>query len=136
MKKEKYEVISEIIRLYDEVEELKVKNNHINNPQSIITTNAELSCLELKILEYGKEKMFDEVCSKYSRSVRVDRNEETDELKAQTYGSWFSSAIRYSEIPDNISRQEIKDYFSEKFMETYEANRKKAIENLKIEEND
>ena len=78
----KIEIISEIINVYDENEVLKRKVEMLESKKEVsVNTGGKLSVIDNKLLEYGKQKLVEDLLYDWNKSVNIAKNEDTGELK-------------------------------------------------------
>mgnify|MGYP000349801032 FL=1 len=131
----KIEIISEIINVYDENEVLKRKVEMLESKKEVsVNTGGKLSVIDNKLLEYGKQKLVEDLLYDWNKSVNIAKNEDTGELKIESYKDWFRRAFRSNNIPTNMSKEEAINVVESSFMKIYEEQKRIAIERFKQEE--
>ena len=131
----KIEIISEIINVYDENESLKRKIEMLESRKEVsVNIGGKLSDTDSKLLEYGKQKLVENLIYKWNESVDVSRDEDTGVLKVQSYKEWFEKAFSSKDVPTYMSREEAIKVVESGFKKIYEERKKIAIENFKLEE--
>ena len=133
----KQELILELMNLYDEKEQLERDNRQLQNQLDKPIDNSEdttLNRLERTLFDVGRKTLFESITRSFYKSVKVSRDEETEEVKAQTYKNWFNNIVVKDRVPVHLSTKEVLDYFEDDFKSLYEEQKKIALEDLKIEE--
>ena len=131
----KIEIISEIINVYDENEVLKRKVEMLESKKDVsVYTGGKLSVIDNKLLEYGKQKLVEDLLYDWNKSVNIAKNEDTGELKIESYKDWFRRAFSSNNIPTNMSKEEAINVVESSFMKIYEEQKRIAIERFKQEE--
>ncbi len=133
MKMSRNDLIIAINNLYDENVDLKIKNEFLESQlkdksETTEIINKDESEIINKIIEYGKEKLFDEVIKNgYGSNVRVWEDEETKEIKTTSLNQWLDNKIYTSHIPEYMSKEEIKNILHTEILELYDDERAKAM---------
>lgn len=115
----KIEIISEIINVYDENEVLKRKVEMLSQKEVSVNTGGKLSVIDNKLLEYGKQKLVEDLLYDWNKSVNIAKNEDTGELKIESYKDWFRE-LSSNNIPTNMSKEEAINVVESSFMKIYE----------------
>lgn len=134
-KMSKIEIISEIINVYDENESLKRKVEMLESRKEVsVNIGEKLSITDSKLLVYGKQKLVEDLLYDWSKSVNIAKNEDTGELKIESYKDWFRRAFGSNNVPTNMSKEEAINVVEPEFMKIYEEQKRIAIEKFKQEE--
>lgn len=128
----KAELISDIINIFDENTELKHTIELLKQEKNGIPCS-QTSEIDQKLIALGRKSLFEKTHYGYHSSVDITRDDETGELIIETYKKWFTNVFRDGEIPVNFSRNEVIEIVEDDFKKLYEENKKKAIEDLKVE---
>lgn len=144
----KYELVTEISMLCDELEtckrkievqecEIETKRREIEELQRGVTlceseSDEGLSSTDAYCLRVGRKEVFSR--SFYSwRNVYASRDEETGEVKINTSFEKFRESA-FASCPDHLSKCELLSYFDTQLHALYDEQKKKAIEELEQEE--
>ena len=134
MRISKYELITEIAMLCDELEAAK---REISDWQRVVdvcekTSEGEgLSATDMMCLKAGRKKIFSD-CTYSWRTVSATRNDETGAIEVTTFEKFRKEA--FNRCPDSMSKREFFEYFDGEFRAMYEEQKATAIKNLKEEE--
>lgn len=130
------ELIIAINNLYDRNIDLEVRNEFLENQlkdKSKTKTidkdrSKETNEILNKIIEYGQNKLFDEVIrSGYNANIKVWKDEETKELKTTSLDQWLENKIYKYNIPDYMSIEDVKNILHIKILELYDEERANVI---------
>ena len=135
------DIITAINDMFDENSELKAKNKQIEkscdeHQKTKSEKEGKINPLDLKIIEYGKEKLMEELFKQWSNDVDVRRAEDSDELIITPYEEWLYKKIRYQRLPHNMSIEDVKLALYDCGIETYASEKEKAINNFKEKESE
>lgn len=134
------QIINSINNLFDENIDLKIRNEYLENTLrkeescSCCETPKEkqsLSDLELKVFEYGKQKLYEEISPSAYISVRRLDNKK---LYITPFDEWVMEAISSYRLPNNFSKEDIANIFNDKLKERYQERKAEAIKNFEKEE--
>lgn len=133
------DLIIAINNLYDENIDLKVANEFLKNKvedksktkMCVEDKSKEINDTLNKLIEYGKNKLFEEVIRNgYGSNINVWEDEETKVIKTTTLEKWLDNKIYSSYIPDNMSKEDVKNILCNEIMELYEQEKSKAIKDF------
>ena len=134
------DLIITINNLFDENTNLKVRNEYLESQledksktKMVDKKDAPLDNDTIKIIGYGIKKLYDEVI-RCSCNISVERNKETQELIITSFDKWFDDRIYTYNIPDNMSKEDIKNILFGVLKEEYEEEKSKAI--IEFEKNE
>ena len=135
------DIIAAINDMFDENTELKTKNKYLEkicdeHQKTKSEKEEKINPLDLKILEYGKGKLMEELFNKWSNDVNVRREEGSNELIITSYEEWLYKKIRYQRLPHNMSIEDVKLALYDCGIETYASEKEKAINNFKEKESE
>lgn len=135
------DIIAAINDMFDENAELKTKNKYLEkicdeHQKTKSEKEGKINPLDLKILEYGKGKLMEELFNKWSNDVNVRRAEGSNELIITPYEEWLYKKIRYQRMPHNMSIEDVKLALYDCGIETYALEKEKAINNFKEKESE
>lgn len=135
------DIITAINDMFDENAELKTKNKYLEkicdeHQKTKSEKEEKINPLDLKILEYGKGKLMEELFNKWSNDVNVRREEGSNELIITPYEEWLYKKIRYQRLPNNMSIEDVKLALYGCGIETYASEKEKAINNFKEKESE
>ncbi len=140
------EIITRINDLFDENIDLKVRNEYLENirneQERIVLAASENDCsfsiLDNKLLEYGKKTLKKEVFRNWGTDVSVKRDEATKELVFESFEEWVNNNIREDEIPENMSKEDVKKLIYKYALEEAKEKAKaiKVLEERKLKERD
>lgn len=129
------EIITKINDLFDENIDLKVRNEWletIKKGQESLAIDASesdfyISELDKKLIDFGKKSLKTNVLRSWGTDVAVKRDETTKELIVQSYEKWIGEMIREDSIPENMSKEEVKNSIYKYSLEDYNKEKAKAI---------
>ena len=129
------DLIITINNLFDENTNLKVRNEYLES--KLKDKSKTKMCVEdksnQKIIDYGKGKLFDDVIrSGYSSTISVEENEKGT-FETTPLDKWLENKIYTYNIPDNMSKEDIRNILCFEIQELYEHERQKAISEYLIE---
>lgn len=135
------DIIAAINDMFDENAELKTKNKYLEkicdeHQKTKSEKEGKINPLDLKIIEYGKGKLMEELFNKWSNDVNVRREEGSNELIITPYEEWLYKKIRYQRLPHNMSIEDVKLALYDCGIETYALEKEKAINNFKEKESE
>ena len=133
------DIIAAINDMFDENAELKTKNKYLEkicdeHQKTKSEKEEKINPLDLKIIEYGKGKLMEELFNKWSNDVNVRRAEDSNELIITPYEEWLDKKIRYQRLPHNMSLEDVKLGLYGYSIETYASEKEKAINEFKEKE--
>lgn len=133
------DIITAINDMFDEIVELKAKNKYLEeicneHQKTKSEKEGKINLLDLKILEYGKEKLTEELFDKWRNDVDVRRAEDSNELIITSYEEWLDKKIRYQRLPHNMSAEDVKLALYDCSIETYVSEKEKTISKFKEKE--
>lgn len=134
MRISKYELITEIAMLCDDLEAAKRGIFDLERVIDICdkTSDGEgLSAADLMCLNAGRKKIFDD-CTYSWRTVKATRNSETGAIEVTTFEKFRKDA--FNRCPDSMSKRDFFEYFDGEFRARYEEEKAAAIERLMEEE--
>ena len=121
-------IITEINNIFDENVDLKIRNEYLEskfNKENIccekVENKIELTELNKKIIEFGKDALRDKVIT--SASISVNKLENGD-YYCTKFEDWAKDCISGYYMPDNFSKDELVNLFYDELKEKY--NKKKA----------
>jgi len=129
------DLIIAINNVFDENVNLKVRNEYLERyyeeneklKTCCAKDNKKISELDLKIIDYGKSQLADKVIKTWSNEVSVSRDEKTNDLITTPYDKWLDRKIYENEIPENMSKTEVKNIIYDYANQLYEKEKVKAI---------
>lgn len=137
MKDYRNEIIRMVLDMQDTIDTLEFDNailrKRVDVFESATPDEAEkMSFLDMKLLEYGQEKLLDSVLG-YWRNVNYSVDANTGEVSIQQYEDWRSNVVKKAHIPSWCSVDGFYDYFDVHLHAIYEREREKAIADAKEE---
>lgn len=135
------DIIAAINDMFDENAELKTKNKYLEkicdeHQKTKNEKGEKINPLDLKIIEYGKEKLKEELFDKWSNYVDVRRAEDSNELIITPYEEWLDKKIRCQRLPHNMSAEDAKLALYGCGLKTYASEKEKAINRFKEKESE
>lgn len=133
------DIITAINDMFDENAELKTTNKYLEkicdeHQKTKSEKEEKINPIDLKILEYGKEKLIEELFITWRNDVDVRRAEDSNELIITPYEEWLYKKIRYQRLPHNMSIEDVKLALYDCGIETYSSEKEKAINKFKEKE--
>lgn len=136
------DLIIAINNIFDENVNLRVRNEYLEryyeeNEKSktcCAKENKKISELDLKTIDFGKKQLTDKVISTWRNEVNVSRDEKNNSLVITSYDEWLDEKICESEIPENMSKTEVKNIIYDYANQLYEKEKVKAIKYFEEEE--
>lgn len=123
----KYDFVSNLIQLFDQIDELKRENADLRRDMHAIEigddTPEELSAYDREVLKEGRKKILDSSLYSYCH-VKVERDANGN-LSVQSFDRWLD--MKTNEIPNFMSRDGFAEYFAADLKERYENEKEKAI---------
>lgn len=135
MRLNKYELITEIAMLCDELEAYKRSAESIKRDiEALANAGSDdgLNANDLMCLKVGRAKVFEDCTSTWYRHVHADRNEDTGEIEVTSFKKYCESTFVHA--PESMSKNEFMAYFEDNFREAYEEEKAKAIAELEESE--
>lgn len=132
----KYELITEVVRLFDELDACRRDLADLERgiaACSDVGKEKPVNPVDLICLKAGRQKLFDD-CTCSWRSVTAARDEETGEIKVTGFRKFRASVT--DRCPDSMSRNEFFEYFDSEFHALYEEKKAMAISELEAKEAD
>ena len=136
-------IISAINDLFDNNTSLTVRNEYLESLhiESLHNeSNSRMCCesdtktdLDRKVIIYAKKKLTEEVLRGWEK-VKASRNDETKEIETTSFENWLERKIYDSSIPDNMSREDIKNIIYENAKEIYCKEKEEAIKTFEKKE--
>ena len=124
------DLIITINNLFDENTNLKVRNEYLESQlkdKSKTKMCVEDKSLLNKLIDYGKDKLFDEVIkSGYETNINVKENEKGT-FETTSLDKWLENKIYTYNIPNNMSKEDIKNILCNEIQAFYENEKQKAI---------
>lgn len=129
------DLIIAINNLFDENVNLKVRNEYLesqlkdkrNTKMCVEDKNIQTNNTLQKIIGYGKDKLFNEVIrSGYSSTISVKENEKGT-FETTPLDRWLDNKMYTYNIPDNMSKEDIKNILCNEIQALYENEKQKAI---------
>ena len=129
------DLIITINNLFDENVNLKVRNEYLESQledkqktkRSVKDNSVKIDTLLNKLIDYGKDKLFDEVIkSGYGSSINVEEKDDGT-FKTTSLDRWLENKIYTFNIPDNMSKEDIKNILCNEIQALYENEKEKAI---------
>lgn len=127
---DKYEITTELMKTFDELEALKRENADLKRAvgDKIFTTqpdeNSDFSILDYYAIQKGREAMYKEYFYQW-HGVSVDRDE-SGNIEVTPYEEWLEYA--YKRFPDYASRNLFIKYLEPILKAEYEKQKQKAID--------
>lgn len=133
------DIIAAINDVFDENAELKTKNKYLEkicdeHQKTKSEKGEKINTLDLKIIEYGKEKLIEELFDMWRNDVDVEREEDGNELIITPYEEWLDKKIRCQRLPHNMSAEDVKLALYGCGLKTYASEKEKAINKFKEKE--
>ena len=136
------DLIIAINNIFDENVNLKVRNEYLERyyeenekPKTCCAEKmAEVKPIDLKIIEYGKKQLCEKVIRSWDRGVSVSRNRETNEIETTPYDAWLERKIYDDEIPDDMSKNDVKNIIYNIAIKIYEEEKINAIKKFEDQE--
>ena len=122
------EIINVINNIFDENIDLRIRNEYIENKLDkenvcceTTGNKSELTELDIKVLEYGKKTLADDVIT--NGNISVNKLENGD-YYCTKFEDWAKDCISTYYMPDSFSKDELVNLFYDELKEKY--NKKKA----------
>lgn len=132
------EIITSINNLFDENFNLKVRNEYLedwkNQRENIACCSDDIENENKKIIEYGKKKLKDQLVSTWYNRISVYKNDKTGEYEITEYEKWLDLKINENEIPENMSKKEVKKYIYDYAITDYNKEKEEALKKFKENE--
>ena len=132
------EIITSINNLFDENFNLKVRNEYLedwkNQRENIAYCSDDIENENKKIIEYGKKKLKDQLISTWYNRISVYKNDKTGEYEITEYEKWLDLKINENEIPENMSKKEVKKYIYDYAITDYNKEKEEALKKFKENE--
>lgn len=123
----KYDFVSNLIQLFDQIDELKRENADLRRDMHAIEIGddapAELSAYDRVALEEGRNKILDSSLYSYCH-VKVERDANGN-LAVQPFERWLE--MKTNEIPHFMSHDGFMEYFAADLKERYEKEKEAEI---------
>lgn len=135
------DLIITINNLYDENVNLKVKNEYLESQlkdkertkMSVEDKSVKIDALLNKLIDYGKNKLFEEVIkSGYSSNIKVEESDLKGLYNTTPLDKWLEKKMYTYNIPDNMSKEDIKNILCNEIQALYENEKEKAISEYQI----
>ena len=129
------DLIITINNLFDENTNLKVRNEYLESQlgdksktkMCVEDKSIKIDSLLNKLIDYGKDKLFNEVIkSGYSSTISVKENEKGS-FETTLLDKWLENKMYTYNIPDNMSKEDIKNILCNEIQALYENEKQKAI---------
>lgn len=135
------DIITAINDIFDENTELRAKNKYLEKncdecQKQKPKKEEKINPLDLKILEYGKEKLMEELFNMWSNDVDVRRKQDSNELIVTPYEEWLDEKIGCQRLPHNMSAEDVKLALYGCSLKTYASEKEEAINRFKEKESE
>lgn len=136
------DLIIAINNLYDENIDLRARNEYLESQlkdkertkMPSEDKSVKIDTLLNKLIDYGKDKLFDEVIkSGYSSNIKVEESNLEGLYNTTTLDKWLEGKIYTYNIPDNMSKEDIKNILYNEIQALYENEKEEAISKYLIE---
>lgn len=138
---DKYDIIAAIGRAFDERDAARLEAQSLKRELSsaraavnIEPTSEEqpdeFALVRANVFQTGKRKVFEDALS-YWKGVTANRND-AGQIYVQSYDKWSEKVI--DRIPGYMSKDQFKSFFSTELASLYEAEKAKAIDELRRRE--
>ena len=130
-----YDDLKKQYDLFDENTNLKVRNEYLESQlgdksktkMCVEDKSIKIDSLLNKLIDYGKDKLFNEVIkSGYSSTISVKENEKGS-FETTLLDKWLENKMYTYNIPDNMSKEDIKNILCNEIQALYENEKQKAI---------
>lgn len=126
------ELITTINDLFDQLNNLRSRNEYLENNHMFYETQNTCECeiktdLDRILIKYAKEHLYEDVMRSWCSKVDVWEDSETHETIIETYDDWFNNKIYREHIPEYMSVEEVKNIVFDKAFKEYEEEREKAL---------
>lgn len=133
------ELITKINDLFDENTNLKVRNAFLeakeeDSEKVVNCERQEKTKLDIKIINYGKKVLAKEVLSSWGNEVRIYRDDDTKQLIITDFEKWFKERVIDSNVPTNLSKEELKELIYPYAKEQYEKEKAESIKKFEERE--
>lgn len=130
----KYAVVEAVLKVYDENERLRIKNERLKTLNAdIATIAAPTECgsdpyayAKVRIMEAGREKLVHDAF-RYWRDVTVRRNDDGS-LSVEKFEKWRKNNV--DKVPDFMSREDFYKLMDAEIRAEYEKEKRKAMDAL------
>ena len=130
----KYAVVEAVLKVYDENERLRIKNERLKTLNAdIATIAAPTECgsdpyayAKVRIMEAGREKLVHDAF-RYWRDVTVRRNDDGS-LSVEKFEKWRKNNV--DKVPDFMSREDFYKLMDAEMRAEYEKEKRKAMDAL------
>lgn len=133
------EIINKINDLFDENVDLKIRNSFLESKEEqrnkvVDEADSRKTNIDKKIIEYGKRVLAKEILSTWGNEVRVYRDDDSKEIIVTNFDKWFDERIINSNIPNNMSRAEVKELIYPYAVEQYEKEKAESMKRFEEKE--
>ena len=130
------ELITSINDLFDEINNLKARNEYLENTYMFYETRDAGDTLEIKtdldrkLITYAKKKLYDQIIRSWNYSVEARRDNDTNETTIETFKDWLNRMIMVDDVPEYMSVEEAKNVIFDAANERYEIEKEKTLREL------
>lgn len=113
--------ISDILDLYDYIDELERENERLKNSIPKVTRKEEkkgINYVDMVMIERGKKEIFGEVFRNWNR-VQCKYNEDTKRYEFTPFNDWLKHKFDMDYMPRTLSFDDFAEYFKEELQERY-----------------
>lgn len=133
------EIINKINDLFDENVDLKIRNSFLESKEEqrnkvVDEADSRKTNIDKKIIEYGKRVLAKEILSTWGNEVRVYRDDDSKEIIVTNFDKWLDERIINSNIPNNMSRAEVKELIYPYAVEQYEKEKAESMKRFEEKE--
>lgn len=122
----KYDVLTEILMAYDELDRLWNENNRLHHEIEVLKGEAGYSPMERLCIERGRKELFYECNVTWMNSVHAVKDGET--VRFTPYEEWLE--IVRLKLPPMVSENEFTEYFEPEYRERYAAECTEAMKEV------
>lgn len=127
--------ISDVLDLYDYIDELERENERLKNSIPKVTRKEEkkgINYVDMVMIERGKKEIFGEVLRNWNR-VQCKYNEDTKRYEFTPFNDWLKHKFDMDDMPRTLSFDDFVGYFKEELQERYTKEKDEALKKFKEE---
>lgn len=128
--------ISDVLDLYDYIDELERENERLKNSIPKVTRKEDkkgINFIDMVMIERGKNEIFREVFRNWN-VMKCNYNEDTGKYEVTPFNKWIEHNLYMDDMPKTLSFEDFVGYFKEELQERYVKERDEALKKAKEEE--
>lgn len=131
MDNRRYEMIRDILDVYDTIDNLRTDNRILRERLASYEGTApvpeqSVGYIELELIKMARKDVLKKGMG-YWHSVRVEVSDDGEVEGIQSYESWLSDSLRSTNLPSWLSIDGYKSYFEDDLREKYEQEKENAL---------